>query len=99
MPLSSASPDHCPTSCGISGRRGLPPQDVVAWPGGREETTSAVGASPGGSGGPALRGSGSLALLEQDAQLAFEVRELLEVLVHAGEPKVRHIVQAAQQGQ
>src|SRR5439155_24393623 len=67
--------------------------------GGREETTSAVCASPRGSGGPALRGSGSFALLEQDAQLAFEVRELLEVLVHAGESKVRHIIQAAQQGQ
>src|SRR5439155_5530344 len=41
----------------------------------------------------------ALPLLQEDPQFAFEVGELLEVLVHAGEPDVGDVVQPAKLGQ
>src|SRR5438477_11736635 len=38
-------------------------------------------------------GAAGLTLLQEQAQLPFEVRDLLEVLVDAGEPEVRHVVE------
>src|SRR5207244_12001980 len=75
--------------------RPAPSLPVVTWGYPEARTVETLGKTSGPRG-PAL---GRLALLQQQAELALEVRDLLEILVDAGEPHVGHLVELLELGQ
>src|SRR5438874_7522369 len=69
--------------------RSVPSLPVVTWGYPEARTVETLGKTSG----PRGSALGRLALLQQQPELALEVRDLLEVLVDAGEAHVGHLVE------